>query len=188
MVIEFGVEADIGSGLADDGGFATRSNAPIRRKRRVVLMGKRALTLSAFVFLLMVQWTPATAQATVQDSPYLAEVATGEGTITVDNDQRLTINAVAVFLEQNGEAEIWLMTGKQNVYAGGRWAHSSCSTPAIQLSILDDTEGNRASGQGTIVIQGGCVPVARVQMTVTRMDGTTFVADFVGTDPQSCEN
>ncbi len=118
----------------------------------------------------------------------LAEVATGEGTLTSDNGENLRIKAVAVFLRENGDAEVRIMTSRENVYAGGRWFHGADGRRAVRLEITNDTEGRCASGHGTVFLQGGCVPVAGLNVTVFRLDGTTFEAKFLTKLSQPCPN
>jgi hypothetical protein len=118
----------------------------------------------------------------------LAEVATGEGTLTSDNGENLRIKAVAVFLRENGDAEICIMTSRENVYAGGRWFHGADRRRAVRLEITNDTEGRCASGHGTLFLQGGCVPVAGLNVTMLRLDGTTFEAEFITKLSQPCPN
>lgn len=109
----------------------------------------------------------------------MAEVATGEGVLISENGENVRIKAVAVFLRENGEAEICLMTSRENVYAGGRWFRGSDTSQAIRLDITDDTEGGCVSGRGTLWLQDACVPIARLSMTVSRLDGTKFEAEFL---------
>ena len=112
------------------------------------------------------------------------EVSTGEGTLISSDGDKLPLNAVAVFLRQNGQAEIWLMTATKNVYAGGRWGASTSRT--VALEITDDTEGCDATGCGTIFLQAGCMPVARLRMAISKSDGIRFEADFIATNVRSC--
>ena len=124
--------------------------------------------------------------APAQQFTCLSEVATGEGTLTSDNGNNLRIKAVAVSLRENGNAEICLMTSRENVYAGGRWFRGMDTSRAISLEITDDTEGGCASGRGTVFLQQGCVPVAGLNMTVSKLDGTAFEADFLTDSSRPC--
>ena len=110
----------------------------------------------------------------------LAEVATGEGTLTSSSGARESIKAVAVFLRENGEAEIWLMTNNENVYAGGRWSRSRGSSEGrqVDLEITDDTDGRSVAGCGTLILQEACVPLARLTMSMSSLDGTSLEANF----------
>lgn len=112
----------------------------------------------------------------------LAEVATGEGTLVVGNGPSMQIKAVAVFLRENGEAEILLMTTKENVHVGGRWIRNASVKGAIDLDVTSDTEGRGASGCGTVFLQDGCVPVANLTITVFKADGTSYDAAFITSD------
>ena len=120
--------------------------------------------------------------AAAQKVGSLAEVATGEGTLVAANGTSTQINAVAVFLRENGEAEIWLMTAKENLYARGRWVRSTAASRAFDLDITGDTQGGRASGCGTVFLQSGCVPVASLTLIVFRSDGTSYDAAFITSD------
>jgi len=124
---------------------------------------------------------------TAQQVTSLAQVITGEGTVELDNGDQLRINAVAVFLRANGEAQIWLMTCKNNFYAGGRWLESSVSH-AINLEITDDTEDGGATGSATVVLKRGCAPIAGLTMTMSRKDGTSLAADFMTVTNSICSN
>ncbi|HSE39061.1 MAG TPA: hypothetical protein VLG74_17290 [Blastocatellia bacterium] len=123
------------------------------------------------------------AQQQVND---LAEVATGEGNLTWTGGEKLQINSVVVFLRRDGEAEIWLLTDKQNVYAGGRWFHNGSGNRAVDLAITDDTQGGCAIGCATVFLRQGCVPIAGLRMTGTTA-GITFAADFVAKNPRPCD-
>lgn len=123
---------------------------------------------------------------TAQQLSDFAEVSSGEGTLISNNGDSLNINAIAVFLRRNGEAEIWLMTGRENVYAGGRWGASTSRT--VALEITDDTEGCGASGCGTVFLQAGCMPVAGLRIVISRSDGLRFEADFVAKNAKPCLN
>lgn len=123
------------------------------------------------------------AQQQVND---LAEVATGEGNLTWTSGEKLQINSVVVFLRRDGEAEIWLLTDKHNVYAGGRWFHNGSGNQAVDLAITDDTQGGRAIGCATVFLKQGCVPIAGLRMTGT-LGGITFAADFVAKNARPCE-
>lgn len=118
----------------------------------------------------------------------LAEVSTGEGTLTSDNGESLRIKAIAVFLRESGEAEICLMTSKENFYVGGRWSQDLTSKQSIRLNITDYADGGCAVGSGTVYIQEGCVPVAGLSMTVSKLDGTTLEAEFVAVSTRPCPN
>lgn len=108
----------------------------------------------------------------------LAEVATGEGTLTSSNGTRDSIKAVAVFLRENGEAEIWLMTNNENVYAGGRWSRGGFEGQSVDLEITDDTQGRCVTGCGTVILQQACVPLARLTMSLATLDGASYEVDF----------
>ena len=118
----------------------------------------------------------------------LAEVATGEGTLTLTNGKRLRITAVAVFLHDSGKAEVRLITERESVNAGGHWLRESEAGRKISLEITDDTEGGCATGWATVFLQEGCVPVARLTIAVSRLDGTTFEADFLEKKSRPCPN
>lgn len=120
--------------------------------------------------------------ATAQKVSGLAEVATGEGTLVAENGASLQIKAVAVFLRENGEAEIRLMTTKENVSVGGRWIRNASLSRAIDLDFTNDTQGGGASGCGTVFLQSGCVPVASLTMIVFRSDGTSYDVAFITRD------
>jgi hypothetical protein len=121
-----------------------------------------------------------------QETFGLAEVATGAGTLRLPNHQTVGINAVAVFLRENGQAEIWLMTPKQNLYAGGRWSRGSPTSGVVNVELTDDTEGGCISGCGTILLQDECVPISRLTLSVSRMDGSWFEAQFVTINARPC--
>ena len=120
--------------------------------------------------------------ASAQQVNGLAEVATGEGTLVVENGPSMQIKAVAVFLRENGEAEILLMTAKENVHVGGRWVRNPSVRGAIDLDVTNDTQGGHASGCGTVFLQNGCVPVANLTITVFKADGTSYDAAFITSD------
>ena len=146
----------------------------------------RRLAFSIFgvVLLLVGSLRPGRAQHLTS----LAEVATGEGTLTLTNGKRLRITAVAVFLHENGKAEVRLITERESVNAGGRWSRDSDAGRKISLAITDDTEGGCASGWGTVFLQEGCVPVATLAIAVSRLDGTTFEAYFLEKKSRPCPN
>lgn len=147
-------------------------------------MKKRfTFTFFALGLLLITLFDLGVAQQQVND---LAEVATGEGTLTWNSGDKLQIHSVVVFLRRDGAAEIWLLTDKQNVYAGGRWFNNGSRSRAVDLAITDDTQGGRAPGCATVFLQDGCVPVAGLRMTGT-LGGTTYAADFVANDSRPCE-
>ncbi len=124
----------------------------------------------------------------VHQWPCMEEVATGEGTLELNNGDQLRIKAVAVFLRENGDAEVCLMTAKENFLAGGRWSGGTDASLAIDLEITNDTEGGRATGTGTVFLQEGCVPIARITMGVIKPNGTKFSANFIEKKTRPCKN
>jgi hypothetical protein len=125
---------------------------------------------------------------TARELTDLAEVATGSGTLRFNDRESIGIKAVVVLLRNNGEAEIWLITGEENVYAGGRWFRGCLASRSVDFEITDDTSDGCATGGGTVFLQEGCVPVARLRMTMSRLDGVSFEADFISKNPRPCAN
>jgi hypothetical protein len=154
------------------------------RKEGKAVKKRWIITFFALGLLLISLFDSGAAQ---QQLNILAEVATGEGNLTFNSGEKLQINSVAVFLRKDGEAEIWLLTDKQNVYAGGRWFRGTSGNRSVDLAITDDTQGGRAMGCGTVLLQEGCVPIAGVRMTMTSFDGITFAADFVAKNSRPCD-
>lgn len=147
-------------------------------KRRVVF------TFFGLCFLLMVF----IGSGAAQQFTCLAELATGEGTLEADNGNRVNIKAVAVFLQEDGEAEVCLMTSRENVYASGRWSRGVDAGRVIDLEITNDSTGGCVSGTGKVFLQTGCVPIGRVTMSFFRSDGTKFNVDFVEKRSRPCRN
>jgi hypothetical protein len=155
----------------------------LRRKEGNTVKKRFTFTFFALGLLLISLFDLGVAQQQVND---LAEVATGEGNLTWTSGEKLQIHSVVVFLRRDGEAEIWLLTNKQNVYAGGRWFHSGIGDRAVDLAITDDTQGGRAAGCATVFLKEGCVPIAGLRMTGT-LGGITYTADFVAKNLIPCE-
>jgi hypothetical protein len=116
----------------------------------------------------------------------LSEVATGEGTLISNRGEKSLLKAVAVFLRENGEAEIWLMTGNQNYYIAGRWLDHDLPSRTIDFEITRDTEGACATGCGAVLLQDGCVPLARLTFVLTKPDGCQLEAEFSAKSSKRC--
>jgi hypothetical protein len=152
----------------------------LRRKEGNEMTKKHAFTFFGLGLLLMALFNVGAAQQVAS----FGEVASGEGTLTTGDGDKLKINAVAVFLRENGKAEVWLMTPGSNVYLGGRWFRGSDSM--VDLEITDDTNGGCASGSGSVFLTDDCVPIAKLTMTISRLDGTRFEADFITKNTRPC--
>ena len=123
-----------------------------------------------------------------QRSTSFAEVATGVGTLTLTGGERLRINAVVVFLRDNGEAEVCLIAERTSMSVGGRWFGDGGVSKRIVLEITNDTEGGCVTGDAVVLLQEGCVPVASLTISVSRLDGTTWTADFTEKKTRPCPN
>ena len=123
-----------------------------------------------------------------QRSTGFAEVATGVGTLTLTEGERLRINAVVVFLHDNGEAQVRLIAERTSMSAGGRWFGDGDASKRIVLEITNDTEGGCVTGDAVVLLQEGCVPVASLTMSVSRPDGTAWTADFIEKKTRPCPN
>lgn len=148
------------------------------------MTNKHAFTFFGLGLLLMTLLNVGAAQQVAS----FGEVASGEGTLTTGDGDKVKINAVAVFLRENGKAEVWLMTPGSNVYLGGRWFRGSDSSRLVDLEITDDTNGGCATGRGSVFLTDDCVPIAKLTltMTISRLDGTRFEADFITKNTRPC--